>query len=507
MNISKQIKVITTVLFVVCSTALAEPSLTVYNQDFAVVRDQLELNLKKGINELSVADITAHLEPDSVILRDPKGKRALQILEQNYRSDPVSQGLLLSLYEGKEIDFLVHLDEGKTKTIKGKIVRSGYVPHQSGMQRYGYQYTRTQRAYASGPGGQPIIEVDDKLRFSLPGQPLFPSLADDTILKPTIHWVLNTNKGGKLDAELNYITGGMNWKADYNMLAGEKGDKLDVIGWVTIDNQSGKSFENARIKLMAGDVSKIKQDSRVMYEMAPMSGVADSLSMPAAVSEKAFEEYHLYTLNRPATLHDRETKQVEFLRAEGVDSQRLYVYDGAKINYQRYRGYSPEDIRRNRDYGTECNTKVWVMKEFENSEDNNLGIPLPRGIVRFYRSDNDGQLEFTGENIIDHTPKDETVRVYTGNAFDLVGERVRTDYQIDTDHDWLDESFKIKVRNHKEEGSVEIRVVEHLYRWVNWEIVEKSDDFVKTDSQTVEFRVEVPAGEEKVITYKVHYTW
>jgi len=507
MNIRKQIEIIVVVLFVVGCTALAGPSLTVYNQNFAVVRDQLELNLKKGINELSVTDITAHLEPDSVILRDPKGKRALQILEQNYRSDPVSQGLLLSLYEGKEIDFLVNLGEGKTKTVKGKIVRSGYVPHQSGMQRYGSQYVRTQRDYAYGPAGQPIVEVDGQLHFSLPGQPLFPSLADDTILKPTIHWVLNTNKSGKLDAELNYITGGMSWKADYNLLAGEKGDKLDVIGWITIDNQSGKSFENARIKLMAGDVSKIQQDSRVMYEMAPVSSFARDASMPAAVSEKAFEEYHLYTLNRSATLHDRETKQVEFLRAEGVDSQRLYVYDGAKINYQQYRHYSPEDIRRNRDYGTDCNTKVWVMKEFENSEDNNLGIPLPRGIVRFYRRDDDGQLEFTGENIIDHTPKDETVRVYTGNAFDLVGERIRIEYEIDTGRNWLDESFEIKVRNHKEEGTVEIRIVEHLYRWINWEIEEKSDDFVKTNSQTVEFRVQVPAGEEKVVTYKVHYTW
>ena len=233
-------------MFVFASAALAEPSLTVYNQNFAVVRGQVNLKLKKGINELSVTDITAHLEPDSVILRDPKGKRALQILEQNYRSDPISQGLLLSLYEGKEIDFLTTDRDGKEKIKRGRIVRSGYVPHQSGMQRYGYQYARTQRAYASGPAGQPIIEVDGQLRFSLSGQPLFPSLADDTILKPTIHWVLNTNKGGKLDAELNYITGGMSWKADYNMLAGEKGDELDVIGWITIDNQSGKSFDNAR---------------------------------------------------------------------------------------------------------------------------------------------------------------------------------------------------------------------------------------------------------------------
>jgi len=502
MDSKKYIKIITLVLFVTGCVALAEPSLTVYNQDFAVVRDRLNLNLKKGINELSVTDITAHLEPDSVILRDPKGKRAIQILEQNYRADPVSQGLLLSLYEGKEIDFLITNRDVDTKVVRGRIIRSGYVPHQSGMQRYGSRYT--QRQYQNVTTSQPIIEVEGKLRFSLPGLP--PSLADDTILKPTIHWVLNTDKSGKLNAELSYITGGMSWKADYSMLAGEKGDELDVIGWVTIDNQSGKTFENARIKLMAGDVSKIQPDQD-RYDYSGMMYAREAASMPAPVSEKAFEEYHLYTLSRPATLHDRETKQVEFLRAERVSSQRLYVYDGAKIDHRRYRGYSSENIRRNRDYGTDCNPKVWVMKEFENSEKNNLGIPLPRGVVRFYRRDDDGQLEFTGENIIDHTPKDETVRVYTGNAFDLVGERKRTDYQIDTARNWLDEAFEIKVRNHKDKETVEIRVVEHLYRWINWEIVEKSDDFIKTDSQTVEFRVLVPPDEEKVITYKVHYTW
>ncbi|MCJ7674694.1 MAG: hypothetical protein MUO33_06020, partial [Sedimentisphaerales bacterium] len=225
------------------------------------------------------------------------------------------------------------------------------------------------------------------------------------------------------------------------------------------------------------------------------------------VTEKAFEDYHLYTLERPTTLHDRETKQVEFLRAEGVKSERLYVYDGVKIDYARYRSYQPEYIRQERDYGTQCNPKVWVMREFKNSQENHLGIPLPRGLVRFYRQDDDGQLEFTGENFIDHTPRDETVRVYTGNAFDLVGERRRTYYKIDISQHWLDEAFEIKVRNRKEDGSVEVRVVEHLYRWLSWEIVEKSDSFVKTESQTVEFRVNIPAGQEKVITYKVHYTW
>jgi hypothetical protein len=486
--------------------ASADSSLTIYNQNFAVVRETVPLDLRPGTNEVSVTQITAHLEPDSVILRDPQGKQALQILEQNYRADPISQGLLLSLYEGKEIDFLVQRGEGKEDIVRGKIVRSGYQPHQSGMQRYGYQYAQAQMVRASyDSGGQPIIEVDGKLRFSLPGQPLFPALADDTILKPTINWLLQTDQAGTLDAELSYITGGMSWEADYSMLAQAQGDAIDVIGWVTMDNQSGKTFENARIKLMAGDVSKIQPQAYAQMNYSMATGFEGPMGAP--VSEKAFEEYHLYTLSRPTTLHDRETKQVEFLRAEGVQTQRLYVYDGARIDHNRYRNWSYESIRQDRDYGTQSNPKVWVMREFKNTKDNHLGMPLPRGRMRFYQRDDDGKLEFIGENTIDHTPRDETVRVYTGDAFDLVGERRRTDYQIDTARNWLDEAFEIKVRNRKESGSVEIRVVEHLYRWINWKIAESSDPFTKTDSQTVEFRVEVPAGQEKVVTYKVHYTW
>jgi hypothetical protein len=496
-------RIIPVILSMLVGAAQAQTSLTIYNQNFAVVRQPLELDLKAGSSNASVTDITMHLEPDSVILRDPAGRRTLQILEQNYRADPISQGLLLSLNEGKEIDFLVKSTEGKPdQIVRGKIVRSGYVPHQSAMQRYGSQYAQSQMAYSQGASGEPIIEVDRKLRFSLPGQPLFPALADDAILKPTLSWTLQSDRSGKLNAELSYVTGGMSWEADYSMLSPTEGNTVDVIGWVTMDNQTGKTFENARIKLMAGDVSKIQQTVQIVTR----SGGGSYDAAVAPVSEKAFEEYHLYTLSRPATLHDRETKQVEFLRAEGARAERLYIYDGAKID-ARFRGYTPENLRNNRDYGTESNPKVWVMKEIKNSKENHLGIPLPKGRMRFYRKDDDGQLEFTGENNIDHTPKDEIIRVYTGDAFDLVGERRRINYQIDMARNWLDESFEIKLRNHKEKDPVEIRVVEHLYRWINWDIVEKSDTFLKTDSQTIEFRVQIPAGGEKTITYKAHYTW
>jgi hypothetical protein len=223
------------------------------------------------------------------------------------------------------------------------------------------------------------------------------------------------------------------------------------------------------------------------------------------VTEKSFDEYHLYSLPLATTLHDRETKQVEFVRAAGIQSQRIYVYDGVKIGDQ-YRNYNMENIRQNESYGTQSNPKVWVMREFKNSEDNHLGIPLPKGRVRFYRRDDDGKLQFTGENLLDHTPKDELVRLYTGNAFDLTGERRRTNYRMDNSNHWVDESFEIKVRNHKKEA-VEIRVVEHLYRWTNWDIRQPSNTFLKTDAQTIEFRIPLKPDEERVVTYTVHYSW
>src|SRR5882762_6638393 len=393
------------------------PALTIYNQQFAVVRQKLPLDLRSGVNHLQVTDITAHLEPDSVILRSLDTGRHLQILEQNYRNDPVSQQLLLSLYEGKTIDFLETNQDGTTRTVQGKIIRSGYVPHYAAFRSYGPQYAAQQAAVAQG-SEQPVIEVNGKLQFSLPGQPLFPALTDDTVLKPTLAWELQTDKPGATTAEFSYVTGGMNWEASYNAVAPPKGNALEIVGWVTLDNQSGRTFRDAHVKLMAGDVNKVQPPPVMGMAMGAIStfGRGGGQFGPP-VTEKTFDEYHLYTLEHATTLHDRETKQVEFVRAAGIQSQTVYVYDGFKVD-QNYQGWTFENIRQQESYGTLSNPKVWVMQEFKNSTANHLGMPLPKGRVRFYRRDDDGQLEFTGENDIDHTPKDETIRLYTGNAFD-----------------------------------------------------------------------------------------
>ena len=479
-------KTLTSVLFFGAAATLAasaQPALTIYNQNFAVVRDTVPLDLKSGANPVIYSGATAQVEPDSVILRDAAGKHSLQILEQNYRNDPVSQELLLSLFEGKTIDFQNERMKDNTtvrELIRGKIVRSGFVP--------------------GGAFTQPIIEVNGKLQFSLPGQPLFPDLGNDTILKPAFNWLLQSDKPGKFNAEVGYITGGFDWSASYNLVSPEKGDIVDLVGWITMNNQSGKTFEDAKIKLMAGDVNKIQPQ-----QLAMLGGVrprAMKLAMAdeaAAVTEKAFDEFHLYSIARPTTLHDHETKQVEFVHAEKMYAPTIYVYDGAS-------GYQFYGLNYDQGYGQSDNKKVIVQREFKNAETNQLGIALPAGKLRFYRRDDGGQLQFVGENTIDHTPRNETIRVTTGNAFDLVGERKQTSFRVDTSEKWVDETFEIKLRNRKKEP-VEIRVVEHLYRWSNWNITAKSDDFVKKDAQTIEFRALVKPDEEKIITYTVHYSW
>lgn len=482
-------------------TLFAQPALTIYNQDFAVVRQKVPLDLKAGISPVTFAGVTLQLEPDSVVLRDPSGKVAFRVLEQSYRAETVSQGLMLSLNEGKVLDFITRDKDGKEYVVKGRLIRSGYAPRIVSRSQNVYQ----QQAMAQASAGSPVVEVDGKLRFSLPGEPVFPALSDDSILKPQLAWDIQADRAAKFDAELGYITGGMSWEASYNLIAPEKGDTLDIIGWVTIRNQTGKDFEQARIKLMAGDVNKLQPEAEAAGRMYAMKAMAMDMAQPA-VTEKAFDEFHLYSLARPATLRNQETKQVEFIRATGVKAQTLYIYNGLALAPQ-YRNWNTEMIRNQRDYGTESNPKVWVMREFKNSEDNGLGQPLPKGRTRFYRRDDaDGRLEFTGENTIDHTPKNETVRIYTGDAFDIVGERKRTDFVMNQRQDQMEEEFEISLHNRKD-VPVEVRVAERLYRWVNWTIVSKTHEFTKTDAQNIEFRVTVPADGESVVKYRVRYDW
>lgn len=485
--------------FVVLCTVLAAtsfaqqsqaPSLTIYNQNFAVVREFVPLRLNAGVNQLSFDNITSFVEPDSVVLRDPAGRVRLSILEQNYRTDVASQQNLLRAYEGKVIEF----QTAPGQTVRGRVIRAGG-PMYGGNGCYGGN---------CGYSGEPIVEVEGKIQFGLPGTPIFPALQNEALLHPALNWLLQSDRTAEVNAEIGYITGGFTWEASYNVVAPESGDLLDVVGWITLQNHSGHTFENARLQLMAGDVNKIAPAMDYMSKAAPLEVTASAPLIQVGATEKAFDEYHLYTLGRPSTLENGETKQVEFLRGTSVPSKRIYVYEGYLL---------PENLRGNWEYqfqqpniGLTSNKQVYIMREFRNSAADHLGIPLPKGRMRFYRRDTDGSLQFVGENFISHTPKDELVRVYTGNAFDIVAERTRTDFHVDSNRQYIDESYQIKLRNHKKEA-VAVQVVEHMYRCDNWTITQKSAAYTKKDSHTVEFRANIPPDGETIVSYSVHYTW
>ena len=460
-----------TALFLLAASSLlaADPALTIYNGGFAVVRETLPLELRAGVNQVSFKGVTAQVEPDSVILRDVAGKADFQILEQSYRNDPVSQAMLLGQFEGRTIDFLRREPNKPDVLVAGKVIRSGYVR--------GAAFT------------QPIIEVAGKLQFSLPGDPLFPSLGEDNILRPSLNWNLRSTEDAKLKAEVAYLSQGFSWQASYNLVATDKSDTVDLVGWITMNNGSGTEFKDAKVKLMAGDVNRVGSfgaGNGGGRQLAMARMVADEV-----VSEKSFDEFHLYTLGNSVTLRDRETKQVEFVRATGVKAERIYVFESANVGGRGRPG---------------SGDKVQVYREFKNTKDNGLGLALPKGKLRFYNQDGDRQLEFVGENSIDHTPRDERIRILTGNSFDLVGERKQTNTRQDGANNTRTDSFEIKVRNRKKEP-VEIRVVEHGNFGAQWILTAQSQPAEKTDAHTFEFRVPLQPGEEKTITYTIRYNW
>ena len=481
-------------------------ALTIYNQDFAVARTTIDLDLRAGRNEVSTNQVTTQLEPDSVVLRDVTGKSMFQIAEQDYDAAVVTQDWLLNKYEGKTINFQLGgygYTDGHFVTpplVKGTIIRAP----RSAPNPYGnYQQT------------QPLIEVDGKLQFQVPGTPLFPASTDGLLLKPTLRWQIDSDKAQKLKAELAYITRGLDWEATYNVVTGAetasgaksastaKEEKADVDGWVTITNRTGADFPQARIKLMAGDVAKIQPAAGIAGGFG--KAVAQSAMVNPQVTQKAFDDFHLYDLNRTVSLIDGETKQVQFIDRSGVTMTRSYMYDGAEQNLQPWSNYG--NIVQQQNFGlNSSNTKVQITQEIKNTEANHLGIPLPAGRARLYRRDSDGQMEFVGESAINHTPTADSIRITSGNAFDIKGSRRQTNFSIDSSRRMLNESFEIRLMNQKDEA-VTVSVLEHLYRGENWEMEQKSADYTSVDSHTILFPVTVPAKGEATLNYSVRYTW
>ena len=446
---------------------------------YAVVKDERELELRSGRADLRFADVAALIDPTTVgfeSLTDPDGTK---VLEQNYQFDLVSQQKLVERYIDREITVEQVRGNG-VETFTGRLL--------------------------SAAGG--LILEDDRGRIrTLQGWSgiQFPELPGGLITRPTLVWDVQAERGGMHRTRVTYQTQGMSWWADYNLVfaPGEDANSglLDVGAWVSIINQSGASYDDAKLKLVAGDVHRAPQAQPGFAR--GVRRMAMSESDVAGFEEKAFFEYHLYTLGRPTTLPDNSTKQIElFESARGVPAEKVLVYYGL----QGFYGFGPNPVT-DRNLGVQSNPKVDVYLRYENVKENGLGIPLPSGRIRVNQIDPaDGSLEFIGEDVIDHTPRDETVLIRLGSAFDVVGQRKQVDFRVDTVRKWMEDTIEVELRNRKDEP-VEVIVKENMYRWTNWEILESSHEWEKVDARTVHFPVRVDAGEEVQVRYRVRYTW
>lgn len=446
---------------------------------YAVVRHQRALQLNRGTNAVRFTDVAALIDPTTVSfesLTDPKGT---SVIEQNFQFDLVNTQKLLEKY----IDRRISVDQ-----IRG-----------SGVESFAGTLLST--------SGGLVLKRDDGSIQTLPHNAgvRLPELPGGLITRPTLVWDIHSNRAGNHATRVSYQTTGITWWADYNLTYQEGANanacKLDVGAWVSIINKSGAGYSDAKLKLVAGDVHRAQPAGRAY----PAGRAQRALAMEdraKGFEEKEFFEYHLYTLGRPATIPNNSTKQIElFESASRVPAKKRLVYYGADL--QGYYGAPMMD----REFGPASNTKVDVWLTLRNDKTSGMGMPLPAGRIRVSQQDKaDGSLEFVGEDKIDHTPKNEDVRVKLGTAFDVVGERRQTDFALNSKGRVMEEAFEIKIRNHKEQA-VEVIVRENLYRWSQWTLLSQSMPSEKKDARTVEFPVRVAAGGEAVVTYRVRYTW
>jgi hypothetical protein len=446
---------------------------------YALVREERTFQLVPGRNLLRVSDVPSLIDPTTVSFASLTDPKATRVVEQSFEFDLTSTAKLLSRYLDREITVEQARGNG-VEPFSGTLV---------GVQ-----------------GGLTLKQADGSVRIveSHTGIRL-PSLPGGLISKPTLVWDIETATAGAHQSRFAYQTGGMTWWTDYNLTYAEPRPgacRLDVGAWVTLVNQSGASYKDARLKLIAGDV----QRAQPVPQAAPMRLESRSMSLDKVegFAEKAFFEYHLYTLGRTTSLPDNSTKQIElFPTAPGVGCEKALVYYGLAARYPVY-GSPMTD----RNFGVQSNRKVDVYLRFKNSAANGLGVPLPAGKIRVSQMDlADKSLEFIGEDLIDHTARDETVQIKLGSAFDVVGERKQLDFRIDTGAKWIEEDIEVRVRNQKPGEEVPVIVKENLYRWSQWSITRKSQDFTKEDSRTVLFPVKVGPKGEAVVRYTVRYTW
>jgi hypothetical protein len=440
---------------------------------YAIVRHDRSYDIEKGVHSFRITDVAALIDPTTVTFSS-LDQPATNVVEQSFQFDLVSQAKLLQKYLGERIT-LEQPSGDHVNLVEGVLL---------------------------GAGDGLTIQLDDGTvqAFRHYSNVRFSRLPGGLITRPTLEWLLSSPASGPQETRISYETRGMTWWADYNIIYDESEScSMDLSAWVSIINQSGAAYSNAKLKLIAGDINRAEAKSPrrdVMYRMAAME--EDS----AGFAEQSFFEYHMYTLGRKTSLPDNSTRQIQLMpAAKGIACEKELVF--APSMDMPYLGYQQYD----QDYGRYGNGDVNVYLRFSNDTSHNLGIPLPAGRIRVNQADPvDGSLEFIGEDVLDHTPKNEEVLIEMGNSFDVVGERKQTDFRVDRASRNLWETFEIRLRNHKDE-EVSVAVLENLYRGANWKIEQPSQRHTKENSNRIRFDVKIPPEGERVVRYTVHYTW
>jgi hypothetical protein len=438
-------------------------NVTVYNSNIGLVRETRRLTLPNGTIALRFSDVAAQIMPQTVHLNSITSPGSLSILEQNYQYDLLNPAKLMDKYVGREVTLVMRRYENSTEIL-----------------------TPVQATLLSNNGGQ-VWRINGQIVIN----PLnivetrFPDVPANLVATPTLVWDLENGNSSEQTIEASYLTNGMNWAADYVLVVNADDTRGDLQGWVTLTNSSGLGFENARLQLVAGNLNRVPQGQ--MYDMAEATSRAGENK--SSFQEQSFFEYHMYTLQHPTSIREQETKQVSLLEAAGFKVTKEFVLNGQHYYYSGYD--SP---------GTVIKEKVGVFMEFRNSQQNKLGMALPAGTVRLYKKDDQGNQQFIGEDRIDHTPKDEDVRVKVGDAFDIVTERKQTDYKVIVSGEIYEYAYEIKIRNHKNEP---VTVVVNEPIGGDWKMISSSYEAEKTAAFAARFKVPVGKDGEATLSYRV----
>ncbi len=440
-------------------------AVTIYNENLALIKDQRQIRLGSGTNSLAFRDVSAQMRPETALLRSISAPGKLAVIEQNFDFDLLTPQKLLEKYVGKSVSII------KTNSATG--VES------------------SEQAQVLSANNGVVLKFADRIETGIPGRIVYPDVPENLRDRPTLVMSLNNSGSSQQDVELSYLTRGLGWKADYVAELNAGDDRMDLSGWVTLTNTSGAAYRNARLQLVAGDVNRVRDELRPLRAMAKMEMAVAADAAPA-MREESLLEYHLYSLDRPTTIAENQTKQVSLLSAAQVPVRKELLLKGGDYYYQGSYG----------DLGQKM--KVGVFVEFENKDSAKLGIPLPKGVIRVYKKDAAGNAQFVGEDNIEHTPKNEKVRLKLGEAFDVTADKKQTDFKKLPNPGkgtaLFESAYEIVLKNAKKEA-VTVTIQEPIPG--DWKMLKTSHEHTKASSNTAVWHITIPAEGKTTLSYRV----